>query len=242
MDLALQESSALLAAAAGIGLLHTLIGPDHYVPFLALARARGWSLRRTLLVTAVCGAGHVLGSLILGVLGIALGWAATGMAGVESLRGAIATWLLLGFGLAYTLWGLRRAARDRPHAHAHAHADGTSHHHRHRHRGGHVHVHAADTDSGRAGITPWAIFVVFVFGPCEALIPLLMLPAATGDWWGVGAVGLVFGVATVGTMAALVALGHLGMARLPLGPLERYSHALAGLALVACGLAIRLGL
>ena len=69
-----------------------------------------------------------------------------------------------------------------------------------------------------------------------------MFPAAEGSWWGVAVVGLVFGLCTVGTMTAVVGLGYFGLTGLALGRLERYSHALAGLALVACALAIQLGL
>ena len=50
------------------------------------------------------------------------------------------------------------------------------------------------------------------------------------------------GLSTVATMLVTVAVGYLGISRLPLGRLERYSHALAGLALVACGLAIQFGM
>jgi nickel/cobalt exporter len=64
------DSLAVLAAtAAGLGFIHTAIGVDHYLPFVALGRARRWSLSRTLLVTALCGAGHVAGSLLLGAAG-----------------------------------------------------------------------------------------------------------------------------------------------------------------------------
>ncbi|KAB2960358.1 MAG: hypothetical protein F9K16_11835, partial [Thermoanaerobaculia bacterium] len=63
--------------------MHTLLGPDHYVPFVALARSRSWPLSRTLAVTAACGAGHVAGSLALGALGVAFGWALSGLVAVE---------------------------------------------------------------------------------------------------------------------------------------------------------------
>jgi hypothetical protein len=43
-------------------------------------------------------------------------------------------------------------------------------------------------------------------------------------------------------MLAVVAIGYLGLSRLAFGGLERFSHALAGLTIVACGLAIQLGL
>jgi len=246
-----EQLTILVATAASIGLVHTLIGPDHYVPFIALAGARKWSLSKTLGVTAVCGVGHVLGSVVLGGLGILLGVALGGLEWFEGFRGEIAGWLLLGFGLAYLAWGLRQAYRNRPHTHWHGHGDGTLHEHTHTHRQEHAHVHAAEQETSREErvrsasgrrITPWVLFLIFIFGPCEALIPVLMYPAAEGSWWGVTLVVAVFGLTTVTTMLATVTVGYLGISRLPLSRLGRFSHALAGLVLVACSLAIQLGM
>lgn len=246
------ELIILAGTAASIAIVHTLIGPDHYVPFLAMSRARRWSFRRTLAITVASGLGHVAGSVVLGLVGILLGLAVGGLEAVEGSRGELAAWLLIGFGLAYLVWGLHRALRRRPHAHWHAHGDGTVHRHRHRHVEEHVHVHDAAArpgpdrraDASRGGrkrLTPWILFTIFVFGPCEPLIPLLMYPAAERSWWGVGLVTAVFGVCTVLTMAGAVAVGYYGLSRVSFGRLERFGHALAGLAVVACGAAIRLG-
>ncbi len=234
------ELVILALTAAAVGIVHTLLGPDHYVPFLVLARARNWSLRRTLGVTALCGLGHVSGSVLLGIAGISLGWAATSLAWFESARGELAGWLLLGFGVAYTAWGIRQAARARPHSHWHAHGDGEVHAHAHTHHGDHAHVHAAGAK--RTSSTRWALFVIFVLGPCEPLVPLLMIPASRSSWWGVAAVTAIFAVATLATMLMATWLGIVGLTKVGHGRLERYGHALAGLALVACGLALRLGL
>lgn len=235
----------LLWTAASIGLIHTLLGPDHYVPFVALARSRQWTLRRALGVTAVCGVGHVLGSIALGALGIAFGWALGHLVKIEELRGALAGWLLIGFGLAYTVWGIRRGLRNAPHTHLHAHPDGELHRHPHDHQGGHAHAHQAPAEEAdrrlslaRRWLGPWTVFVIFVLGPCEPLIPLLMVPAAAGGWGGVALVALVFSIATIATMLAAVAVGALGLSRLPAASAERWSHALAGAAILACGLAI----
>ncbi len=187
----------------------------------------------------MCGAGHVLASVVLGALGIALGWSLGGLAALDRVRGDLAAWLLLGFGLAYTAWGVRQALRDRPHSHWHAHADGTVHEHSHVHRREHAHLHQVE---GGRRLTPWLLFLVFVLGPCEALIPLLMVPAARGSWLGVALVALVFGLVTLAAMLAAVTVGSLGLARLDLRPVERYAHALAGLAVATCGAAIWLGL
>jgi hypothetical protein len=231
------DDPKILFAAASIALVHTVIGPDHYVPFAVMAQARNWSRSRMTAITVACGLGHVLGSGLLGLVGIALGLAVGQMSAFESSRGTLAAWCLLGFGLAYTVWGFRRALRNQPHGPWHVHEDQPR---LHRHGGraggpGHHHGHASDP-------TAWVLFVVFVFGPCEPLIPLLMYPAAKGDMTGAFGVWAVFSAVTVATMVALVLVVALGVRVWPGRPrLERYSHALAGAALSLCGLAILVG-
>ncbi|MFI5178142.1 MAG: hypothetical protein ACHQO8_06255, partial [Vicinamibacterales bacterium] len=63
---------ALVIAAVSLGSIHTL-APDHWLPFAALARAEGWSARRTALITSACGLGHVTVSVALGLLGVLFG-------------------------------------------------------------------------------------------------------------------------------------------------------------------------
>jgi len=101
----------LTTAAASLGFLHTVLGPDHYLPFIAMSRARNWSPARAAVVTALCGIGHVGSSVLLGSIGIALGLAVAGLEAFESLRGDLAAWALIAFGLVYMVWGLRRASR-----------------------------------------------------------------------------------------------------------------------------------
>lgn len=232
--------SSLSATAIVVAVLHTLAGPDHYVPFIAMSRAGRWSLSKTLWITAACGVGHVLGSIVLGAIGIGLAWVTLDqIAWMEARRGQWAGWLLLGFGLAYAAWGLRRAYRHKPHSHAHVHADGTLHAHQHVHQHDHVHVHA---EPSSPSMTPWVLFTLFVFGPCEPLIPVLMVPAAEASVWGVVGVTALFAAATIGTMLAVVTAGSLGLGRLAFPRLERNMHTLAGLTVAACGAAINLGL
>lgn len=228
------ELMLLAGAAASIAFVHTLLGPDHYLPFVAMARARGWSLAKTLRITLLCGIGHLVGSVALGLVGIALGSQLIKLEWIEAVRGEVAAWLLIGFGLAYMAWGLRRAWRRKPHVHLHAHADGV-HAHPHTHDGEHAHVH--DTPEKRS-ITPWVIFVIFVLGPCEPLIPLLMYPAATHSVPGVLLVTSIFGAVTVLTMLLAVTVSAVGLSRFSFGRLAHYDHALAGFAVLACGLAI----
>lgn len=238
------EIELLVMTAVAIGFVHTVIGPDHYLPFVALSAARNWTRRKTMLVTAFCGVGHVLGSIVIGLAGVALGASLHRLEWLEGIRGDLAAWALIAFGLVYMAWGLKLAWRNRRHSHEHAHADGTRHRHNHGHHthDEHVHVHLQlDTDNIRS-ITPWALFIIFILGPCEALIPLLMYPAAQHSWWGMGIVVLAFALTTIATMLGIVYLATRGLERIPLAAAERYTHALAGAALTLCGAGIVLGL
>jgi sulfite exporter TauE/SafE len=227
----------LLLTAVSVGFLHTLLGPDHYLPFLFFARSLRWSRTKTLWITFLCGIGHVLSSVALGALGIALGLGLAYLKLIESVRGDVAAYLLIAFGLVYGAWGLRRALRNRPHTHTHLHPDGAVHAHFHTHHEEHMHVHGAPEKV--TSLTPWVLFTIFVFGPCETLIPLLMYPAARRSIMGMVAVVTAFTIATVGTMLVTVTLVLSGIERIPLGKIERYSHALAGGALALCGVTIR---
>jgi nickel/cobalt exporter len=172
------------------------------------------------------------------LIGIAAGLSLTWLVDAESGRGEIAAWLLTAFGLVYLVWGVRRAWRARPHAHRHDHLDGHSHEHVHTHTDGHAHVHV----DGKVNITPWVLFTIFVFGPCEPLIPLLMFPAAAESLYGVLLVAGVFAVATIGMMMTITMLATYGLNLVPWRRMERYSHALAGAMIFLCGVAIHLGL
>ena len=227
------ELTVLTTAAASIGFVHSILGPDHYLPFVVMAKARNWNLGKTTLITTLCGIGHVLSSVLIGLAGIALGLALANLETIETIRGEIAAWGLIAFGLLYGVWGLRRAFRNRPHRHWHAHQD-LAHAHQHTHQEEHLHLHES---SGR--LTPWVLFIIFAFGPCESLIPLLMYPAAQHSLSGTLWVATVFGIATIGTMLVTVLSLSLGIKKVSLGPLERFSHALAGIAIAISGMAIK---
>jgi ABC-type nickel/cobalt efflux system permease component RcnA len=224
----------LIGTAFSIGFIHTLIGPDHYLPFIMIGRAKQWSLFKTLSLTVISGLGHVIGSVLLGLLGVLLGTSLGLLEDIEAVRGDIASWLLIGFGIAYAFWGLRIGLRSVKHKHEHAHEASIDHEHSHHHLGSHAHIHGDPKT-----ITPWALFIIFVLGPCEPLIPVLMYPAAMGSWTDLGLVTLVFGLTTIITMTGMVALLSAGLLRIKLGFLEKYAHALAGIIIAASGLAIK---
>ena len=231
------ELSILTITAASIGFIHTLFGPDHYLPFIMIARARNWSLLKTTWITFLCGIGHVGSSVIIGFIGIAFGIGITKLTDLESIRGSIAAWFLIAFGLTYFIWGLHRALKIKPHKHLHTHGNATSHIHDHKHIIEHTHVHDVKTDKN---ITPWILFVIFIFGPCEPLIPLLMYPAATSSINEVILVTSIFSIATITTMLGVVIISSLGTNLLRLGRIERYVDAIAGATICFSGVGIKL--
>jgi vacuolar-type H+-ATPase subunit I/STV1 len=202
--------SALAAAAVTVGATHTL-APDHWVPFAALARAQRWSAGRTLAVTALCGFGHVTVSALLGLLGLLFGLRMVEAFGRR--MEAAAGFLLVAFGLAYAVWGLRRAVGRRVHGHAHAHYD---------------HVH----DPARA--TVWSLFLLFSADPCVAVVPLLFAAAPLGAR-SATAVVLLYEIATIAMMVLLVLPARAGARALKAVWIERWADAAAGAVIAVVG-------
>ena len=233
------EILVLCGTAATIAFVHTLLGPDHYLPFVAMAKSRGWSVPKALQVTLVCGAGHIVGSVVLGLVGVWVGIQLHALEWIEGVRGDLAAWALVSLGLVYLAWGLRRAYRNKPHVHWHTHDSGERHCHPHRHYHQHSHAHSGtDAPQGQRSVAGWAIFIVFVLGPCEPLIPVLMFPAATESIAGVLAVTGVFAVVTVATMLVVVLVSTWGLQFVRLPSMERFSEAIAGGTITLCGLSI----
>lgn len=237
------EIIALSATAASLGFLHTLAGPDHYVPFIVIAKARNWTYPKTIWVTILCGLGHVGSSIVLGFIGIALGLGVAKLEIFEGYRGSVAAWLFIIFGLAYFIWGLVRGIKNKKHRHFHVHDGKVTHYHNHKHEAPHAtdgpeSIPEAHDHKHKVNITPWVLFTIFVFGPCEPLIPLLMYPAAQSSISGTVIVSAVFAVVTISTMLVMVLLPLFGLKLFPTKFLERYMHAIAGATILLCGIGI----
>lgn len=200
-----------------------------------IGRARNWSAFKTAMLTLACGFGHVFSSIILAMVCIWFGSILTGIEWLEEFRGNLAGWLLIAFGFAYMLWGLKWVFKHKKHTHCHIHEDGSVHEHPHSHVTAHAHVH----DKDKKNITPWVLFIIFVLGPCEPLIPLMMAPASKGSYFGAAVVAIIFSVITLLTMLGLVMSSLFGLKMFSLNKAEKYTHAIAGASILCCGLAIQ---
>ncbi|HZR25652.1 MAG TPA: hypothetical protein VFA59_18790 [Vicinamibacterales bacterium] len=206
---------ALIAAAVSIGSIHTL-APDHWLPFAALSKAEGWSTRRTAAITAACGLGHVTASVALGLLALVFGLELLQTFGqrMESISGL----LLIGFGVAYAMWGLRRTVAR----HSHRHGDRDHHHHHHDH-------HRAST--------AWTLFLLFSADPCVAVIPLLFAAAPLG-WMSALLVVAAYEIATIATMVLLVLPTRAAVSNVTGAWADRWGDALAGVVVATVGVAV----
>jgi len=175
---------------------------------------RGWSYKKLAAITTLVGAGHIVGSVALGFVGIALRAQLEHLGFIESVRGEIAAWLLVAFGLVYAVWGLK---------HAHKKSLGSD---------------SSNKSLNLARLSPFAILIIFVVGPCEPLIPILMYPAFTFSVAGMLLVTMVFAVVTVLTMLGAVLVSSYGVAQLKGLSSFKFGHTACGATISACGLAI----
>jgi sulfite exporter TauE/SafE len=204
--------SLLLVSTATIAVIHAL-APDHWLPFVSIGRAQKWSRAKLVWVTFLSGLGHVGSSIAIGAIGLVLGFSLTSLEGIESQRAEVAGLLLVGFGLAYAVWGLKQVRR-------------------HQHR---------QIDPQRT-VTLWTLFAIFVLGPCEPLIPIMFISAANG-WIAVALVSACFGVITLAMMIGQVLLVDAGVGLVRFAKLEHFGHTLAGLVIaVTVGMVMFLGI
>lgn len=210
------EMSILMITAASLGFFHTLFGPDHYLPFIALSKARNWSTFKTIMLTLLCGIGHILSSVLLGIIGIIFGIGISKLEFFESFRGNLAAYAFVLFGIMYLIWAFYKFFNSS---------------HKHRHHDLHK----------KKNLTPWTLFIIFALGPCEPLIPILMYPAIQSSVLGLIAVVSVFAITTLATMIAMVFVLTYGTSFLKLEFLHKYTHIIAGFTILLSGGLILLG-
>lgn len=212
-SLVLIKLTTLILTAVTVGSLHA-VSPDHWVPFAAVARSRQWSAAKTAEVTALCGFGHVTVSVIFGLAGLLFGIKVLQAFGrsLESVAGL----LLVGFGLVYCIWGLRRAAGGHLHGHSHGTYD---------------HVH---DPSER---TVWGLFLLSCVDPCVAVAPIIFAAAPLGAASTVTVV-VAYEVATLAAMVTLVLLARAGATFLRGHLLDRYGDGLAGALIAVLGVVL----
>src|SRR5579862_2264893 len=91
---------ALLAAAAGVGFGHAVL-PDHWVPLAVVGRTRRYPLSRVARLSSLAGVAHVLVSIVLGGVIIAVGLQFR--SAIQSAEDTIVGGILIATGLGFAV-------------------------------------------------------------------------------------------------------------------------------------------
>lgn len=226
--------SLLLATTVATALFHTLI-PDHWLPFVLIGRARGWSLRDTAAWSGLSALVHAALSAALGIATLKVGLEAAHALGerLESASGI----LLVAFGLAYSGWAWRKGG--------HFHPGGALAHRRPEkpacdgHEGPvhpeHLHYHADEAlirpGAGRGDL---GLALIVGLNPCVLILPILFATAERGA----GAIALVtlaYAATTTVLMVALSVVGVSGVRRIPVPGAARHMETASGLLIAVVG-------
>lgn len=226
--------SILLLTAVATAVFHTLI-PDHWLPFVLVGRARGWSARETASISGLSALIHTGLSVALGLVALSAGLGAARAMGrhLESASGV----LLVLFGLAYAVWAWRKGGHFHPggalvHRHAEAEEcdghEGPGHHE-------HLHYHA---DEGwiRGGRGKSAFYLALIVGanPCVLILPIMLATAEHGAA-SVALVTLAYCLTTVALMIGLSVFGVVGSRRIPVPSAARHMETASGLLIALVG-------
>ncbi|MBR2140926.1 MAG: hypothetical protein IJ853_01045 [Rickettsiales bacterium] len=214
----------LLTATISTASIHTITGPDHYLPFIAIAKSKNYSIKKTLIWTFVCGIGHICSALLLAIGFIYFSnlLSRTKFEWLENNRSVLASYLLFGLGVVYMIWAL---------IHNYLHKKGIEH----------KHHHILPQDEENKNIFIWIMFIIFVLGPCEALLPILTAASVMGPSV-IFITTITFSIVTIVSMLLMVFIGLKSIDGLKMKFFEKYSHEIAAGTIMVCGLAIMFGL
>jgi nickel/cobalt exporter len=228
---------ALLAAAAGVGLGHAIL-PDHWVPLAVLGRTRRYPLSRIARLSGLAGVAHVIVSLVLGAIIIAVGlqFRSTIQSAQDTIIGGVLIATAIGFAaLEFTGRG-HGHAHDHGHTHDHDDDDDDDHDH-----DDHAHAHAHEGQRrGWHGLA--AVMVPFgaAASPDLTILPVFLAATTAGVATAIGSVA-VFAAVTIGTIVGLTVAAARGGYEIKGQWLERWGNVFTALTLLVIGTLILTG-
>lgn len=240
LPLSTDMNSTVLASVAATGFTvafcHAAI-PTHWLPFVLVARTRGWGRAKTLGVTIFAGLGHVA---LTSLLGLAIAWFGFQL---DQRLGRAFPWIT--GGLLFVIGGFYLWRQWRGGGICHHKVVG-SHHHADEHCG-HEHGHSHWEDelkdsslvSGRAGegAAIGGLFVMLTLSPCEGFLPVYLSGVQFG-WQGFFVLSAILAVATLLGMLLFTWLALLGLEKVELKNIEKYEAGLLGGLFVLLGVII----
>lgn len=226
---------ALLAAAAGVGLGHAIL-PDHWVPLAVIGRTRRYPLARVARLSLLAGIAHVMVSLLLGAIIVAIGLQFR--SAIEGAQNTIVGTILILTGIGFAVFELTGRGHGHAHEHGHAHAHG--------HERPHLHTPAeSDAIVATQGTRVRGLAAIMVpFGaaasPDLTILPVFLAATTAGAGAAVGAL-IVFSAVTIGTIAGLTLFACFGGYQVQSRWLDRWGNALTAIVLIAIGALVLTG-
>jgi ABC-type nickel/cobalt efflux system permease component RcnA len=228
----------LLAAAAGVGFGHAIL-PDHWVPLAVLGRTRRYPLSRIARLSGLAGIAHVLVSLVLGAVIIAVGlrFRSTIQGAQDTIIGCVLIATGIGFAV-YELTG-HGHSHDHPHSHDHEHGHDHEHEHEHEHEPA-AHAHQQPRRGGMKSLA--AVMVPFgaAASPDLTILPVFLAATTAGIVTAVGSL-VIFAAVTIGTIVGLTLAAARGGYEVRGEWLERWGNAITAFVLVVIGALVLVG-
>jgi nickel/cobalt transporter (NicO) family protein len=222
---------ALLAAAAGVGFGHAIL-PDHWVPLAVLGRTRRYPLSRIARLSSLAGVAHVLVSLVLGAIIIAIGLQFRST--IQSAQDTIIGCILIATGLGFAVLEITGHGHSHDHDHDHDHIH-DHHHHNHRDHGAH---------EPPRGDLPGLAAVMVPFGaaasPDLTILPVFLAATTAGLATALGSL-IIFAAVTIGTIVGLTLAAARGGYEIRGQWLERWGNVFTAVVLVAIGALVLTG-
>jgi nickel/cobalt exporter len=232
----MSATPALLLASAGVGFGHAIL-PDHWVPLAVLGRTRRYPLSKIARLSGLAGVAHVLISIALGAVIIAVGLQFR--SAVQGAQNTIIGCLLIATGLGFAALELT--------GHGHHHDQDHSHDNGHRHEDGQDHGHGSGDHEGHShdhrGIRGLAAIMV-PFGaaasPDLTILPVFLAATTAGVAPAVGSV-VIFAAVTIVTIVGLTLTAARGGYQIRGEWLERWGNVLTAVVLVVIGVLVLTG-
>jgi putative Mn2+ efflux pump MntP len=210
-------------AAAGVGFGHAVL-PDHWAPLAVLGRTRRYPLSKVARLSGLAGVAHVLVSIVLGAVIIAIGLQFRST--VEHAQNAIVGSLLIATGAAFLVLELTGHGHGHPHEHPHDHSpDHATHPHAHEHHRGLL-----------------AVMVPFgaAASPDLTILPVFLAASAAGAGPAAGAL-IAFAAATIATITLLTVFAAAGGYQVRGEWLDRWGNVFTAAVLIAIGALVLAG-
>jgi len=212
---------ALLAAAAGVGFGHAIL-PDHWVPLAVVGRTRRYPLGRVARLSTLAGVAHVLVSIVLGGVIIAVGLQFRSE--VQSAQNKIIGGLLIATGVGFAIFELI----SRTHGHHHEHGHGRQP------ADGDATASAGPAESRMRGLAGVMVPFGAAASPDLTILPVFLAATTVGATTAIVSV-VIFAAVTIATIVGLTLAACFGGYQIRGQWLERWGNVCTALVLIVIG-------